>query len=101
MAGSVLAHDLNTTRKIIFQHLQPRDAKVYLFGSHATGKARTHSDIDIAILPLRPINPMTLTQIREELEESDVVRNVDIVDLSKTDVAFRRRVEKEGILWKE
>jgi len=100
MRTAVLTHDMNTVRKIVFGHLRPRDARVYLFGSHATGKARMHSDIDIAILPLRPINPIVLTEIREALEESDVVRNVDIVDLSKTDAAFRRRVQKEGILWK-
>lgn len=72
-----------------------------MFGSHAARKARQHSDIDVAILPLRPLSPMILTKIREELEESDVVRNVDIVDLSETDENFQRRVEKEGVLWKE
>ncbi|MDL1909290.1 nucleotidyltransferase domain-containing protein [Chloroflexi bacterium CFX6] len=101
MTTSVLAHDLKTVRKIVLSRLRPRDAKVYLFGSHATEKARRHSDIDIAILPLRRLAPNLITEIREELEESDVVRNVDIVDLSETDEAFRRRVLKEGILWKE
>ena len=99
MGKSVLAHDLKTTQKIIFHHLRPRDAKVYLFGSHATGKAKPHSDIDVAVLPLRPIDPMILTQIKDELEESDIVRNVDIVDLSKTDRKFRQRVEREGVVW--
>ena len=95
-----MAHDVKTVRKIVLSHLRARDAKVYLFGSYATGKARTHSDIDIAVMPLRRLPPMILSEIRDELEESDVVRNVDIVDLSKTDASFRQRVEKEGILWK-
>lgn len=73
---------------------------MYLFGSHATGKARRHSGIDIAILPLRRLAPNLIAEIREELEESDVVRNVDIVDLSETDEAFRRRVQEEGIFGK-
>jgi predicted nucleotidyltransferase len=100
MQSSVLTHDFRTVRKIVLGRLRPRDAKVYLFGSHATGKARPHSDIDIAILPLRRLPPTLLTEIREQLEESDVVRHVDIVDLSQTDASFRRRVQNEGILWK-
>jgi len=101
MRTSVLSHDLTTVRKIVLSHLRRRAAKVFLFGSHARGKAREHSDIDVAILPLKPLPPMTLTEIREALAESDVVRNVDIIDLSETDAKFRRRVEKEGIVWKE
>ncbi len=97
----MLAHDFKTVRKIVLGRLRPRDAKVYLFGSHATGKARVHSDIDIAVLPLRRLPSTLLTEIREMLDESDVVRSVDIVDLSQTDAAFRRRVQKEGVLWKE
>ena len=101
MRSAVLAHDFKTVRKIVLGRLRPRDARVYLFGSHATGKARTHSDIDIAILPLRRLPPTILTEIREQLEESDVVRNVELVDLSQTDAAFRRRVQKDGVQWKE
>jgi predicted nucleotidyltransferase len=101
MRSAVLTHDFKTVRKIVLGHLHPRDAKVYLFGSHATGKAKMHSDIDIAILPLRRLPPNLLSEIREQLEESDIVRNVDVVDLSQTDEVFRRRVQKEGILWKE
>jgi uncharacterized protein len=101
MRASVLSHDLKTVRKIVLSHLRRRAAKVFLFGSYARGKAREHSDIDVASLPLEPLPPGTLTEIREALEESDVVRNVDIVDLSDTDENFRRRVEEEGIAWKE
>ena len=101
MRSSVLSYDLRTTREIVLNHLRNQKARVYLFGSHATGKARKHSDIDVEILPIKRLSPMLLTEIREKLEESDVVRTVEIVDLSQTDAAFRRRVLKEGIPWKE
>ncbi|GAB4461242.1 MAG: hypothetical protein Kow0070_18550 [Anaerolineales bacterium] len=101
MKSSVLAHDLRTTKKIVLDHLRGKNIKVYLFGSHATGKARPHSDIDVAILSRRRVSPAILTEIREKLEESDIVRTVEIVDLSQTDAAFRQRVLKEGIPWKE
>jgi uncharacterized protein len=101
MASEILKQELELVRKTVLESLRGYRARVYLFGSQATGRARLHSDIDIAILPLQPIPSLTLFKIREILEESEVVRYVDVVDLSETDEAFRKRVEKEGILWKE
>ena len=100
MVTPILTHDLQTARKIVLRHLKGRRARVYLFGSQATGKARLYSDIDVAILPLQSMPVQTLSDIREELEESDVVRIVDVIDLTDTDAAFRQRVEREGVLWK-
>ncbi len=101
MLTPVLAHDLETARKIVLENLTDYRVKVWLFGSQATGSARLYSDIDIAILPLQPLPVRTLSDVRELLEESDIVRNVDVVDLSETDESFLQRVESEGILWKE
>jgi len=52
-------------------------------------------------LPLQPLPVLALSEIREKLEESDIVRQVDVLDLTETDDVFRQRVEKEGVLWKE
>jgi predicted nucleotidyltransferase len=101
MLTPVLTHDLETVKIIVLGQLKAYKAKVYLFGSQATGKARLYSDIDIAILPLQPLPILALSEIREKLEESDIVRQVDVLDLTETDDIFRRRVEKEGVLWKE
>jgi predicted nucleotidyltransferase len=101
MLTPVLTHDLESVKKIVLEQLKAYKAKVYLFGSQATGKARLYSDIDIAILPLQPLPILALSEIREKLEESDIVREVDVLDLTETDDIFRQRVEKEGILWKE
>jgi len=97
----VLTYDLDTARRIVLERLKNYRAKVYLFGSQAAGKARAYSDIDVAVLPFQTMPGSALSELREELEESDIVRNVDVVDLSEVDEAFRQRVEKEGILWKE
>jgi predicted nucleotidyltransferase len=88
-------------RQIVLDALKGHRAKVWLFGSQATGRSRLHSDIDVAILPLEPLPALTFSNIREALEESDVIRTVDVVDLSETDESFRQRVLKEGVLWKE
>ena len=101
MLTPVLTHDLESVKKIVLEQLKAYKAKVYLFGSQATGKAQLYSDIDIAILPLQPLPILALSEIREKLEERDIVREVDVLDLTETDDIFRQRVEKEGVLWKE
>ena len=101
MLTPILAHDLESVKKIVLDQLKAYRAKVYLFGSQATGNARLYSDIDIAVLPLQSLPIHALSEIREKLEESDVVREVDVLDLTESDEAFRQRVEKEGVLWKE
>ncbi len=101
MNTRVLTYDLDTTRKIVLERLKNFRAKVYLFGSQATGKARVYSDIDVAVLPFQKIPVSALSEIREELEESDIVRNVDVVDLTEVDEVFRQRVEREGVVWRE
>ncbi|HLO15656.1 MAG TPA: nucleotidyltransferase domain-containing protein [Anaerolineales bacterium] len=101
MVTTSLTRDLETTRKIVLKHLIGYHAKVYLFGSQAKGKAYRSSDIDVAILPLHPFPTQVLSEIREDLDESDILYPVDLVDLSETDEKFRQRVQKEGTLWKE
>jgi len=101
MFTPILTSNLYTVRQIVLEHLQGYRAKVWLFGSQATGQARLHSDIDVAILPLESLPSLTFARIREALEESDVIRTVDVVDLSEADEKLRQRVMKEGVLWSE
>ncbi len=101
MATSVMTHDLETVRKIVSKRFKGYKVKVYLFGSRATGKARRFSDIDVAVMPLDPVPGWIFSETREDLEESDILYSVDLVNLSETDAKFRERVLKEGILWKE
>lgn len=97
----VLTRDLENTRRIVLGRLKNYRARVYLFGSQATGKARLYSDIDVAVLPLQKMPASMFSEIREELEESDIVRSVDVIDLTEADESFRQRVEREGVIWKD
>jgi len=90
---------LTQIRRIVLEGLRGQKARVYLFGSRARGKATGTSDVDVAVLPLEPLPPGTLSAVREALEESTVPYTVDLVDLSRADPAFRKRVVKEGVLW--
>jgi predicted nucleotidyltransferase len=97
----VQSNDLKTAQRIVLDGLKDYQVKVYLFGSQATGKFHPTSDIDIAVLPLEPLPRQVLSHIREALDESNIVRTVDLVDLSEVDEPFKDRVLREGILWKE
>ncbi len=101
MTTPTLARDLDAVRKIVLTNLRPYRARVYLFGSQATGRAARFSDIDIAILPLQPLPDSLFFQIRDMLEESNVVRTVDVVNLQEVGEKFRQRVIEEGVLWTE
>ena len=93
--------DLALARKIVLDGLAGYAVRVFLFGSRAKGEADRVSDIDIAIWPQENIPLGVFAQIREALEESDILYHVDLVDLSETNPAFRERVLREGIPWKE
>ena len=93
--------DLELARQIVLDALAKFSVKVYLFGSQAKKQAGRISDIDIAVLPLQPIPGWVFSEIREALEESNILYPVDLIDLSETDERFRERVLKEGIVWKE
>lgn len=93
--------DLEIVKEIILSGLDNFKAKVYLFGSFATGKAGRTSDIDVAVLPLESLPVDLLSEIRDKLEESNALYPVDLVDLLESDASFKERVIKEGIIWKE
>lgn len=101
MSKSALARDLETVRAIVLEHLKNYEAKVYLFGSQATGKATHTSDIDVGVLPLETLPDSVFFNIREALEESDVIRTVDLVNLQEAGDTLRRRAVEEGISWTE
>ena len=86
---------------MVIDGLEGRPARVYLFGSRATGRARRASDIDVAVWPLTDLPEGTLSAIREALVETTIPYTVDLVNLRDADAAFRARVMAEGVLWHE
>ena len=95
------SQDLDEARRIVREGLRGYRARIFLYGSWATGAATRTSDIDLAVLPLEPIPRDVLAGIREALEESRVLYPVDLVDLSESTEAFRERIVREGTAWTE
>jgi len=99
-ATATRARALERVREIVLGALAGCDVRVYLFGSCATGRIRRGSDIDVAIDPRSPVPAARLSELREQLEESEVPYDVDIVDLSAASPELRATVEREGVVWR-
>lgn len=86
-------------KEIVFKHFLPYKYKVYLFGSRASGTNQPFSDYDIGILGKRKIPLSALSEIAEELDNSDIPYKVDIVDLKPASAEFRKAALENAILW--
>jgi uncharacterized protein len=91
--------DIAIASRIVRAHLAGRNVDVRLFGSRARGDARTWSDIDLAVKSHTPLAVDVLPALREALDESSCLLNVDVVDWNDADPALRESIEREGIPW--
>lgn len=92
---------LDQIRDILCRSLQEYRVKMYLFGSRARGTASTGSDCDIGIDSLEDLPKGLLSIIREELEESFVPYQVELIDLRRTTSDFAEKVRREGVVWND
>ena len=67
---------------------EPR-LKVFVFGSRATGRSVTRSDIDLGIDLGHPIAPEVLSAIRDAFDDLPILQRVDVVDFSSVDGTFK------------
>lgn len=85
-------------KELVRRHLGGSAA--ILFGSRANGTENRLSDFDIAYMPGENFDPMSVVRLREDIEESNVIYDVDLVDLSRVEESFREKVLREGVVWK-
>jgi type I restriction enzyme S subunit len=88
--------DLDIVRSILRARL-PAHAKVWVFGSRATGAAKASSDLDLAIDAGRTLSSMELVALNTAFDESDLPYTVDVVDWATTSEAFRRIIERDRL----
>lgn len=87
--------------RIALSILRSFNVDVYLFGSAAKGNMTRHSDIDVAVLAKEPLPSGLLAKVRDALEQSNILYNVDLVDLSEAPEEFKVKVLQQGTLWKD
>lgn len=83
--------------KIVFDHLNPEENEVVIFGSRALDKNRPYSDVDICLKAKKPVPALVLSQLGEELENSDIPYMVDLVDYHSMSEQFRQVAMKKVI----
>ncbi len=82
---------------IIEKHVP--NANMYLFGSRAKGTHKTGSDIDIALDNGSAIDWAIMGALREDIDNSDLILFVDIVDIHDVAEDIKKEIQKDGILW--
>ncbi|MCB1197280.1 MAG: nucleotidyltransferase domain-containing protein [Deltaproteobacteria bacterium] len=83
---------------LLIQPLKKHLCKLWVFGSRATGKHQTFSDIDVLYQPTQALPSDLIASIQEQLENSNLSIKVDLVARENLATSFRDRIEKEKIL---
>ncbi len=68
---------------------------VWVFGSRATGTAKDHSDLDLAVITEKPLNDKTMGALKEAFSESNLPVRVDVVDWAGISEQFREIIRKK------
>jgi len=74
--------EIEELKKFLKEFFKNDNVKVYLFGSRARGDFRKYSDIDIAVESDNDLRDKII-ELKEILEESNLIYKVDIVDLKR------------------
>jgi predicted nucleotidyltransferase len=80
----------------VVEELFPEALGVWIYGSFADGGARADSDLDIAILPDRPLDGWDVFERAQDVVEH-VHRDADLVDLTRVSDVLRHEVFGRGI----
>lgn len=83
--------------KDILAKFLPDDCKIWVFGSRAKFTTRFNSDLDLAIDCNEIISPKILYDLKEELTQSRLPYTVDIVDINKIDIDFKKIILHHAI----
>ena len=73
------------------------DARLFVFGSRATGAARPFSDLDLLLEVGAALTWQQRAALRDGFEASDLPFRVDIVTVDELAASFRERVMRERV----
>jgi len=84
-------------KETVRKYLPAADFKIFIFGSRALDLHRPFSDVDLGILGPKMIPGNILIRIEEELENSRIPYEIDVVDLKRVSNQFRSLALKKVI----
>ena len=87
---------LDLLHAILKRHIPNKT--VWAYGSRATWKAKETSDLDLAVFDC---SPMEIFHLKEELEESDLLVSVDVMDWESIPESFREHIREKYVVVQE
>lgn len=72
-----------------------RGHRVFLFGSRATGDAKSHSDFDIGVIGDKPLPLAAFFAIEDQLDDLPTLYKIDWVDFNRVSPRFRERATQQ------
>lgn len=75
--------------------------EVRAFGSRVTGRSRPHSDLDLVIMTPQPLSDLTRSELRADLEESDLPFRVDVTEWSELPAGLRAEITARSEIIRE
>lgn len=91
------SNQIQLIRKILDEHVP--ECQVWIFGSRALGRAKKHSDLDLALIGRDKISSHLLSSLKEEFSKSDLPFRVDLVDWNRISPLFREVIQREHVLF--
>lgn len=82
-----------TISKVVFNYLDPKSYKLFVFGSRATGRGSDNSDIDIGIEGPRAIPGHLKLEIEEAIDKLNVLYPIDLVDFKAVSNVFYKNAK--------
>ncbi|OGT64568.1 MAG: hypothetical protein A3J38_02095 [Gammaproteobacteria bacterium RIFCSPHIGHO2_12_FULL_45_9] len=74
-------------------------AEVWAYGSRVTGQAHESSDVDLVVRnPVDLTQFLDLTELKEQLLESDLPLHVDVVDWARVPVHFHEAIQAAYVI---
>ncbi len=88
-----MINNIEDLKNFLKEYFKNSNVKVYLFGSRAKGENRKYSDIDLAIESKENLKDK-IVELKNIIEESNLIYKVDIVDISKIDFLKKEEMIK-------
>lgn len=86
---------LDQIRAILWQHLEQKKTKAFVFGSQATKNTWRGSDLDIGVEG--QVTASQLAKVREALEESTLPYTIDVVNFNQMGPEFITQAKTKTI----
>ncbi len=76
--------------KIVGKYLDLSDYKIFFFGSRVAGGGSPTSDIDIGIEGKRAVPGAVMAEIRDDIEDLNILYKIDFVDFKLVSPQFKK-----------